>query len=224
MNITYKQNLDSYNTKYKEGYGNKYPESRIIRVFHRIIKHHITKGKILDFRCGNGIHLKYFQELGFEPYGCDASVEAIKLAKKNMPNNQNHLFVSPYVPNLLSIFKTKFDLIMANYSLYYLNDEDMRDVINQFHKLLKEDGLIFVSMMSKECYYYDLYSHIKNGLYCVQFKGRVNVNLNVNMKSKEEMLNLFSKFTKLHIGRISYKIREDEGTTDHYLYIGKKVV
>lgn len=57
-------NLETYEKKYKNGYGIQFPEGHIIRIYNNIIKGYFNKGnkglKLLDFGCGNGIHSKFF--------------------------------------------------------------------------------------------------------------------------------------------------------------------
>lgn len=72
--------LRAYQGKYESGYGVIYPEGHIIRFYERFLKYEkkISQGKILDFGCGNGTHMKYFKDKGFEVFGVDIVPEAIQ--------------------------------------------------------------------------------------------------------------------------------------------------
>ena len=71
--------LEAYKEKYEDGYGVRYPEGHIIRFYERFLKYEkkISGGKVLDFGCGNGTHMKYLKDRGFEVYGLDIIPEAI---------------------------------------------------------------------------------------------------------------------------------------------------
>src|SRR3989338_5285215 len=90
-------NAKWYEQKYQEGYGVIYPESHIIRVHKHILEWelHLTSGKIIDFGCGSGANLQYFDCCGFIPCGCDTSANAIDQCKKKMPKYATNFFVTP---------------------------------------------------------------------------------------------------------------------------------
>ncbi len=166
------QNTKAYEKKYKTGYGVLYPESHVIRVYHTTLDYqlHMTGGKILDFGCGNGTHLKYFQSKGFIPYGCDISKVAIKRRKNLIPRYAKNFHVIPNVPDLKKYFPSDFDLIFSNQALYYLNDKDIKNIIGQLYKMLRPGGVIFATMMPPSNYYYKLVTGESDGLSRVELK------------------------------------------------------
>lgn len=115
-------NLDTYEEKYRNGYGIKYPEGHIIRIMKNILPELIQKmpieGNFLDFGCGNGVHSKFFADEGFSVFGVDISKRAIELAKNNNKEYQENFFTIKD-----NKFDNKFDVILANQSLYYLSNE-----------------------------------------------------------------------------------------------------
>ena len=40
-----------------------------------------------------------------------------------------------------------------------------------------------------------------------------------SVEDVRDVLNIFSRFDKLHIGTYSHQIREDEGATDHHIFV-----
>jgi cyclopropane fatty-acyl-phospholipid synthase-like methyltransferase len=55
----------------------------------------------------------------------------------------------------------KFDLIIAIQSLYYLNKIDLNKTLITMKKLLKPNGVVFFTMISKKNEYYKKYSNKK---------------------------------------------------------------
>ena len=222
----YELNTKTYETKYQDGYGLNYPDGHVIR-FHRHILAYdggLTTGKILDYGCGTGSHLHYFEQNGFTPYGCDVSATAIEKCKLLMPAYAANFHVIPNVPRLRDFFSEDFDIVFSNQVLYYLNDTDMHDVVSQLYSMLRPGGIIFATMIGPGNYYSRFVEGVQGGLSKVILRGRLNETQLVNFKTKDEVLKLFTKegFTKLQLGFYTYIIREDEGPTDHYMFVGRK--
>ena len=84
-----------FEERYKAGYGLEYPDGHVIRFNRHILEWELglRSGNILDYGCGNGSHLKYFETNGFTPYGCDVSSTAIERCKRLMPEYENNFHV-----------------------------------------------------------------------------------------------------------------------------------
>ena len=51
--------------------------------------------KILDFGCGEGAAVNYFNNIGFQSYGYDARIKMINNAKKLFPKSPSSYFNVP---------------------------------------------------------------------------------------------------------------------------------
>lgn len=215
---------EQYEKKYQQGYGVVYPESHIIRIHKQILEWElgIKSGKILDFGCGNGTHLRYFADHSFIPYGCDTSATAIERCRKLMPEYAENFFVTPPEPNLLDFFgSNRFDIFLSNQVLYYLEDKGIQNIVSQAHSLVKPGGIFIATMMAYSCWYA---RHITGEI--GDFK-KVELNTPrqkemtfLNFKDWSSLENLFQPFKKLHIGSYGSHIREEEGPTDHWIFVG----
>lgn len=211
-----KINKETYEKKFQEGYGIRYPESHIIRIYETFIKPKI--GNMLDFGCGTGAHLQYFASKGFDIYGVDTSKTAIDLCKMKMPDEREYLKVVS--PGEIFDFG-KMDVILANQSLYYLSNKDFDKTLKQLHNMLKDDGVIIATMIGTKNYYYNLAEKGKDDLQRVCLKGRLNEITYINFtKSEINLLNKFRLFKPMFVG--SYDFTHPEGSGFHYYFIGKK--
>ncbi len=92
--------------------------------------------KLLDLGCGDGLDLVYYQSLGAEIYGIDASEQMATLAKNKLPSadikvgNFNEL---PYEDN-------DFDIVMSKYAL--MTSRDMQPVFKEIHRVLRPGGIM----------------------------------------------------------------------------------
>lgn len=182
----------------------------------------MSGGRILDYGCGTGTHLKYFSENGYEPYGCDIVKHAIDKCKAIMPDYSNNFYTMLNTPTLSDCFSGKFDLIISNQVLYYLNDNDINLLVSQFYNLLKEGGVFFATMISLEDNYSTQIVSQQDEMSKVVAKGRVNETTYINFKTEQEVVEIFKPFSKLHLGYYEDVIREDEGVDKHNLFVGIK--
>lgn len=216
----------AYDKKYQEGYGLQYPDGHVIR-FHRYILEHelnMKGGAMLDYGCGNGVHLQYFQQNGYIPFGCDTSSTAVAQCKKRLIQYADNFHVTPNLPKLSDYFSQEFDLIFSNQVLYFFNDQDLSNMLTQFHNMLKKDGVIFATMMGPNNYYSRYITGKENGMSKVVLTDRLKEVNFINFKTSEEVFDIFTRhgFKKLHLGWYSCVIRENEGPSDHWIFVGKK--
>jgi SAM-dependent methyltransferase len=219
-------NAKDYERRYQEGYGLIYPESHVIRANKQILEWElgIKGGKIFDFGCGTGAHLRYFAENGFIPYGCDTSPSAIERCKKMMPEYQSHFYVSEVNPSLPKLVPgIQFDVFMTNQVLYFLDDEGIKDVVRQAHSITQAGGVFIATMMAPTCWYSRYITGKKGDFDVVNLDTpRQKGELLINFKKQSDLKDLFAPFVPLHLGSYGSQIRQEEGSTDHWLYVGVK--
>lgn len=105
--------------------------------FSRILKHAGVPGRLLDVGCGCGFFLKLAQETGWEAIGVDVNPKAVAYAKERLRVNAVlRDFTDVHFP------ERSFDLV----TLWNVLDftADPRNVLSEVHRLLKEDGHIFI--------------------------------------------------------------------------------
>jgi SAM-dependent methyltransferase len=115
----------------------------------------IENARILDFGCGWGrlIRLCYKYVPIENIYGIDPWDESIKECKNH--GVKANLAISDWVPRSLP-FEQKFDLIFAFSVFTHLSEKTTRIVLDTLRKYIAEDGLLVITIRSKE------YWHIHN--------------------------------------------------------------
>ena len=123
------------------------------------------------------------------------------------------------------LFSRKFDLIVANQSLYYLGVDDFKSTINQLFELCNDKGIIFATMMSEKNYYFD-FANAPNsqGLAEVKLSGRLNETSFIRfIKEAKELKKDFEPFECLFLGDYDpVNFSEFEGSAHHFIYVGIK--
>lgn len=96
--------------------------------------------RILDFGCGPGRDLKQFKDLGHEPYGLDGCANFVRMAREYSDCkvfHQNFLEVELQVDF--------YDGIFANASIFHVPKNHLPKLLAEFHRALKNDGILFSS-------------------------------------------------------------------------------
>jgi SAM-dependent methyltransferase len=217
-------NAQDYESRYKQGYGLQYPESHVIRVHKHVLEWElgIRGGSVFDFGCGAGANLRYFAEQSFVPHGCDTSATAVAACKRAMPRFADNFHVSSVHPDLMRLAgKGKLDVFFSNQVLYFLTDDAIRDVVRQAHALVRPGGVFVATMMSWSCFYSHHIVGKEGDFRRVELNTpRQKMSTLINFKEGRELPALFAPFRKLHLGSYGSWVREEEGSTDHWMFVG----
>lgn len=108
------------------------------------------EGKVLDVGCGAGGNLKTLQDQGWEPYGIEISEVAAAHARELVTGNV-HTGTLESAPFPLQ----SFDLILMSHSLEHLSSPG--EALRRVHRLLKDDGLLVVSVPNVNSLEYKLF-------------------------------------------------------------------
>jgi ubiquinone/menaquinone biosynthesis C-methylase UbiE len=105
------------------------------------------KAKVLDVGCGAGVPVaKTLVNNNFDVVGIDLSESMIKLARKNVPKAK---FMKKDMTKL-DFKENSFDGLTAFYSIIHVPREKHTSIFQSFHKILKTNGVILVSVGSEE--------------------------------------------------------------------------
>ncbi|MCE7740320.1 MAG: class I SAM-dependent methyltransferase [Candidatus Heimdallarchaeota archaeon] len=98
------------------------------------------KAKVLDVGCGIGIPVaRFFVDYGFSVTGIDISERMVELAKQNVPKAE----FFQYDMNELVFPDNAFYCITAVYSLFHVPREKHFSILKNFHRMLKQEGILF---------------------------------------------------------------------------------
>ncbi|MGD2142304.1 MAG: methyltransferase domain-containing protein [Candidatus Bathyarchaeota archaeon] len=99
--------------------------------------------RVLDAGCGTGRYTRWLLEGGADVIGIDASPKMLRHAKKKIGNRAD-LRLHDLNKPLNFLVDSSVDLILAALVLDYLRDWD--PVLREFHRVLKDDGYLIISM------------------------------------------------------------------------------
>ncbi len=216
-------------------------ESWIFRFYGRILKFDYgidgsNHERLLDFGCGQGGALNFFNKLGFNCYGVDISKTDIEAAQKYIPNIANQLIVIDSKPDENNIFfGGGFDIVISIQTLDWLSNTDFDKAIKCLYNNMKPGAKIYASFNAWDNYYRSHGEEVGDGLWHVRFKtkgplankntaekNRKDYDLFLNfVKDKEEMKKKFSLFEPVYLDEYNGTFRE-EGSEHRYTFFGIK--
>lgn len=237
------QNKGSYELEYNGGWGNRYPDTRLISYYYNKIrplmmtekagfesvgKTEMNRGGgcILEFGCSIGANLTFFHDIGYEVYGVDISEAAINkcvLNKGFKRENFKAVNILEKGKSINEIFDVTFDLIIAPDVLYYFGNSDIKRVVHQFYEVAKPGAVFYASMITYNSDTYRQYlssSSDEENLTLVSRTGSVTEALYVNiMKDDEQVRQLCSEFKTKYI---LHTMTELDSMNEAIHYIGRK--
>jgi len=144
---------DEWNDIYEDGYLASWPSENVVGFALRTYgnkKKTISGVKILDFGCGGGNNTWFLAKTGFQTYGCDGSVAAIKLTRKRL--RREKLYANLWVGNFLDLkyHDNYFDAIVDHYCIEANVIPDVAAILEKCHRILKPGGKLFRLMLSSD--------------------------------------------------------------------------
>lgn len=170
----------------------------------------LLNGKeVLDLGVGKGYNSVLLSNFGFNVTGVDISKEYLKYIEENF-DCSNLTLINKDVREF-EIEKNKYDLILSSNVLHFIPKEDFLKIIKKIKENLKDDGLIYISVFSKEDPSLKLNKDFKENT-CISYF------------SKDEILDTFSDFTTILISD-EYSLDLGHGKPHYHgmiKYVGKK--
>jgi len=192
--------MSNWNEIYSQGSIHTNPSKEIIDLVPRLKAEGVRS--VLDAGCGTGRHTEYLAQQGFDVYGIDISEQAIRFAE----SSKNGHIIDYRVGTLadLPFPENSMDFILANHSLEYASDEDVRKSVGKLDSALKSGRPFFARVASTEHPFYPAtpeeiygFSHIG---FCIQ-KG-----LPVHFFDEEELRDLFKDYHIERLEHIAHKV------------------
>ena len=117
-----------------------YEDDSMLPYIKEFFKYLPKNPKVLDLCCGTGYESRRMKDLGAKVIGIDFSEESIKIAKEKNPDIE---FVEDNMLNDYS-YLGKFDGCTVIAGLIHIQNEKLTRAFNEIHKILKNDGYLFV--------------------------------------------------------------------------------
>ena len=147
--MTQRKNLPEWDSFYRENKVEEMPwyeKNLDLDLEYQLNSMNLTKGKFLDLGTGPGTQAIQLEKLGFESTGSDISKSAVDKAQQLSSK------VSFVVDDILnsSFPDNSFDYILDRGCFHVFEPSLRKKYLNQIKKILKNDGILFLKVMSIE--------------------------------------------------------------------------
>lgn len=217
---------------WNKGYNAPNLESHIFRLAGRILKPQFNLPtnyeRLVDFGCGQGAAVNYFNTMGFNARGCDISEVDIDAAKTRYPHLRDRFFVTDQMPANNDHYGWAEDIsvVVGVQSFYLMSRDYFGQVMEKLYNAMPVGGLIYATMMGEQHTYYG-YSEPADGdwLRRVSFS---NDRLTLEdyylffTADEEDLKKKFPMFEPVHIGHYSMQLQDHDTNNWHWTFLGIK--
>jgi len=147
--MTQRKNIPEWDSFYRENKVDEMPwyeKNLDLDLEYQINSMNLTNGKFLDLGTGPGTQAIQLEKLGFESTASDISKSAIDKAQQ-LSSKVN--FVVDDILNS-SFPDNTFDFILDRGCFHVFEPMLRKDYLNQLKRILKDDGILFLKVMSIE--------------------------------------------------------------------------
>lgn len=221
--------------------------SLVLEELEEVLSQFPKNSKVLDVGCGTGHLTNWIKNKGYEVYGIEPSQEMFNFAKQNFPEIEVKQGISSAIP----YEDNYFDFILAFEVTRYLDQSENMATFREFRRVLKPDGVFFITQVNMFCT--DLYFvfHSLKSVYCKLFNvthhfcnftnsfsqesqvkaagfrsvntvGRFLGTARLLYKLGKPIGNLYYKLVKLIYGHQRFTNSIQKNLASHLIVIGKK--
>jgi tellurite methyltransferase len=162
-------------------------------------------GSVLDLGVGDGRNVLFLAEAGFKVTGVDVSAEALKSFTKKISNKLINKITLIKSDITKFEFKDKYDIILSNVTLNFLNKVEIQRLINNIKEHTKIGGINIITA-------YTVNNHIKDKFNYLFKKG--------------ELLTFYDKEWTIIEHKEEYKTEKEKHGTgpEHFHYMTELMV
>jgi len=188
---------------YGIGINHKYPNENMVRLTKWFFP---KRGKVLDYGFGPGENLLHLLRIGHMVAGIEVSTEARKITEKKLKEypllkKRCELYMLTKNDKRLPYKSNSFDYILSNQTVYFLNSEKkIRYLLKEFNRILKPNGRIIISMMSRFNRGCTAGKYVGNNCYEYFADGLSEPNKVYIVKDEDHIRKLFDVFKINEIG------------------------
>lgn len=176
--------------------------------------------KVLDLGSGLGRHSIYFAQQGFEVSAIDISDYGVNHLKEWAKSE--HLDIDIRVGDMIALPypDNSFDCVFVYHSISHADTEGIKKVISEIERVLKQDGVLYTSMCSKESWEFSKsgFPKIDENTVLKKEDGPEN-NVPHFYADIDDILSLFHNFDIDRIRHIDYCFLNGEKLDCKYYYI-----
>lgn len=165
--------------------------------------------KVYDLGCGLGRHLLFLIEMGFDVYGSDYSLEAVREVNQRLEEIEYPHRVKRESMTEISEPDEFYDAVITYNVVYHAYLEDMTKALDNIHRILKPGGSLLITFQSIKSPIYNKEEEVEPGT--IVKKEEPEIGVPHHLVDRNEMLRLLSGY---RIEELSYVEHEYDRMRD----------
>lgn len=184
---------------------------------------HLNRGgkrRIYDLGCGLGRHLFFLVEMGFDIYGSDFSLDAVKevnqrLRKMEYPHRVKHESMTE-----ISEADESFDAVIAYNVIYHAYFADMKKTLDNIYRILKPGGDLLITFQAITSPIYKKENEVEP--HTIVKKTEPEVGIPHHLVDREEILALLSDYNIENLSYVEHEYNGMRGRGCHFIVMATK--
>ena len=219
--MTYQRDYgdECWERNYKNGRYNRYPYDDIVSF---TLKNFKNRSNVLDLGCGGGNNSFFFINEGHKVFAVDGSETALELTKKHCLNNSDLICLHNDFKNM-SIESETIDLIVDRQSMGHNSRNDIIEILNELHRVLKVGGKILSHMFSRNHKALSRDSYIGDDFLLKFSSGELSKSGYIYFTDKEDITKLFWKFKLIELRRMFTESLINDESIEYFVIEAEKV-
>jgi len=119
--------------------------------------------KVYDLGCGIGRHVFFLIDMGFDVYGSDYSLDAVREVNQRLEEIRHPHRIKHESMTEISEPDESYDAVIAYNVVYHAYLADMMKVLNNVHRILKPGGSLLITFQSKNSPIYNKEEEVEPG-------------------------------------------------------------
>lgn len=155
--------------------------------------------KLYDLGCGIGRHLFFLIEMGFDVYGSDYSLDAVKEVNQHLEEIKYPHRIKHESMTEISEPDESYDAVVAYNVVYHAYLADMKKALDNIYRILKPDGSLLITFQSKQSPIYNREEEVEPGT--IVKKAEPEAGIPHHLVDRDDVLEMLSGY---HITELSY--------------------
>ena len=166
--------------------------------------------KVMDLGCGTGRHTIYLANKGFNVYATDTSETGIDITRNKVEKlGLCNVEFKQHDMREIEFENDFFDAILCVWTTGHGTINDARSNVNEMYRVLKPNGIVVIDYISTDDAHYGKGEMIEKDTFLNNMEGEENIPHHYS--SREEIEELYEKFSHIDIRTIDYYFLDNYG-------------
>jgi ubiquinone/menaquinone biosynthesis C-methylase UbiE len=175
--------------------------------------------RILDLGCGAGRHLVYLAKRDFEMYGIDVSEAGLRQTQKRLRENRIRAELKRSDMTAIDYPDSFFDAVLSVWVIHHSMLSEMRKAISEICRILKKNGLVFLTFQSKRSSKYKIGKRLEKDTYAPE--DGVEKGVPHHFSDLKEIETLMGNFRIISI-KLDEFVSPDQKLNSHWEVLAEK--